>query len=73
MISIPTDGADIHILNRPCGGWKIFQGGAYILITPDEARKLSKVLAEISEGKNRAVYTTCTPAQYQARHKEQNK
>lgn len=61
-ITIPSSGADLHILERRQGGWTIQQGGRHILVTRDEAKQLSAVLAELT---NRD-YQPLTPAKWAA-------
>ncbi|SLG22646.1 Uncharacterised protein [Mycobacteroides abscessus subsp. abscessus] len=60
VITIPSSGADLHILERSQGGWTIQQGGRHILVTRDEAKQLSDILADLTSRN----YETVTPAQW---------
>lgn len=42
--TITTRGADIHVMERPNGGWTIQQGRSHVLVTTDDARQLSHIL-----------------------------
>ena len=45
--TMKTNGADIHVLDRPGGGWVIRQGRSHLLLTAREAVDLRNVLASL--------------------------
>jgi hypothetical protein len=47
-LRISTGGTDIHVIERPNGGWVIQQGRSHVLVTPDEARQLSSILNNLA-------------------------
>jgi hypothetical protein len=44
LTTIRTGGCDIHIADRPNGGYTITQGRSYVLVTPAEAAELATAL-----------------------------
>jgi hypothetical protein len=47
MRTIETNGADIHVVERPRGGYAIQQGHSHLLVTEGEAATLAQVLDEM--------------------------
>jgi hypothetical protein len=48
LITIPTGGTDIHIMERPNGGYTIKQGHSYLLVTLSEAVQLAASLRALT-------------------------
>lgn len=48
MRTITTRGADIHIVERPGGGYAVHQGRCHLLLTDGEAATLSEILTELA-------------------------
>ncbi|MGB7360026.1 MAG: hypothetical protein WA944_19445 [Mycobacterium sp.] len=47
MKTIETNGVDIHIQERPGGGYVINQGRSHLLLTDTEAAELTDALGEL--------------------------
>jgi len=59
--SIKTNGADIHVLDRPGGGYVIRQGRSHVLLTVREAMDLHTLLGL------RLDMATCEPPSHAVR------